>query len=127
MEEWKEGEYNAFVTFEIENGTPEDNKRLNDAIVGTCLMKDGLPASMFRVGGHANNGVEFAKIVEPIVIGLFHGGLGLRANRQGFSHRGADAKSLLDEAFRRGMGGAAGVRMAMVGAVRAVDGNGPAV
>jgi hypothetical protein len=29
------------------------------------------------------------------------------ANRQGFSHREADAKSLLDEAFRRGMGGAA--------------------
>jgi hypothetical protein len=28
-------------------------------------------------------------------------------NRQGFSHREADAKSLLDEAFRRGMGGAA--------------------
>ena len=48
-------------------------------------------------------------------------------NRQGFSHREADAKSLLDEAFRRGMGGAAGVRMAMVAAVRAVDGNGPAV
>jgi hypothetical protein len=30
-----------------------------------------------------------------------------KANRQGFSHREADAKSLLDEAFRRGMGGAA--------------------
>ena len=27
-------------------------------------------------------------------------------NRQGFSHRDADAKSLLDEAIRRGMGGA---------------------
>jgi len=30
-----------------------------------------------------------------------------KKNRQGFSHREADAKSLLDEAFRRGMGGAA--------------------
>ena len=48
-------------------------------------------------------------------------------NRQGFSHREADAKSLLDEAFRRGMGGSGGVRRAIVGAVRAVDGNEPAV
>ena len=32
---------------------------------------------------------------------------GFDANRQGFSHREADAKSLLDEAVRRGMGGAA--------------------
>src|SRR5208337_2439736 len=31
----------------------------------------------------------------------------LDPNRQGFSHRHADAKSLLDEALRRGMGGAA--------------------
>jgi serine/threonine-protein kinase len=31
----------------------------------------------------------------------------VKENRQGFSHREADAKSLLDEAFRRGMGGAA--------------------
>jgi hypothetical protein len=31
---------------------------------------------------------------------------GMAGNRQGFSHREADAKSLLDEAIRRGMGGA---------------------
>ena len=33
-------------------------------------------------------------------------GVSTRNNRQGFSHRDADAKSLLDEAIRRGMGGA---------------------
>jgi hypothetical protein len=41
----------------------------------------------------------------PMQIINFHLGAG---NRQGFSHRDADAKSLLDEAIRRAMGGAAG-------------------
>ena len=50
-----------------------------------------------------------------------------KQNRQGFSHREADAKSLLDEAFRRGIGGSGSVRMAKVGPLSAVAGIGAAV
>ena len=48
-------------------------------------------------------------------------------NRQGFSHRHADAKSLLDELLRRGMGGAAVANRGGGVVERAVDGNGLAV
>ena len=49
------------------------------------------------------------------------------AIRQGFSHREADAKSLLDEASSPRDGGSGGVQSAIVGTVRPVDGNGPVV
>ena len=48
-----------------------------------------------------------------------------RDKRPDFSHRGADEKSRLDEAVRRGMGGASGLAMAGAAAERRISGSGP--